>query len=391
VKTPDPAGEPSRRVAIPRIAEPGPHRSEEREEEEFRPKYLSMPMRRSRGHGFRNLTWGVALLAISAMLFAWGLYLAGPGAAYTVAVSLATAATLYVLARARLFRQRNGNFLAGAIVCLLAVGFVLVQGFWMRTVDGRSAPAVAAATDQKPSGPATASAEPPALLDQFKPSPSDLDLGEVAEVLKPTTVNYKGKSWLLRPGELVPVSGMGVGEVRLAIGNDEVKVPSGNVKLRVGGAPATDDRPVFPPGGETAGAGPGATGAGAGGGADATQSQKEATRRYPALAVKGSPENESCVAAVQELKFTGGGSFFEDPDWPMRLAEMLATREGWTDSEGNRRMPKPTAEEPGEPSVEPRGAPPVPGGPAPVDATGRPANTAPVDEFPEQPARRTRE
>src|SRR5258708_786853 len=125
VKTPDPASDASR-IALTR-PEPGPYRSDEREDADFRPKYLSLPMRRTFGQGRRNLTWGVVLLVLSGLLFGWALYLAGPGAAYPVAGSLATGVALYVIARSRLLRQRNGTFLAGAMVCLLAVCLVLVQ------------------------------------------------------------------------------------------------------------------------------------------------------------------------------------------------------------------------------------------------------------------------
>jgi hypothetical protein len=59
------------------------------------------------------------------------------------------------------------------------------------------------------------------------------------------------------------------------------------------------------------------------------RSQHEAIRRYPALGIKGSKENEIYIEAVQELKFTGGLDFFKEPNWPLRLAETVAEREGW--------------------------------------------------------------
>ena len=73
------------------------------------------------------------------------------------------------------------------------------------------------------------------------------------------------------------------------------------------------------------------------------KAQAEATRRYPGLGVKDSPENKSFVEAYQELKYAGGGSFFEDPEWPLRLAEMLAAREGWG---SNHKPAKPAEDRP---------------------------------------------
>ena len=78
--------------------------------------------------------WGVALLGLSALLFAWALYLAGPGAAYTVGGALVTAATLYVLAARGSSGSAMALFLGGAIVCLLGVFLVLVQQAWMAAV-----------------------------------------------------------------------------------------------------------------------------------------------------------------------------------------------------------------------------------------------------------------
>ena len=57
--------------------------------------------------------------------------------------------------------------------------------------------------------------------------------------------------------------------------------------------------------------------------------KNEASRRYPALSVKDSVENTLFVAAYRKYKDEGKGAFFSNPEWPLELAEILATRHHW--------------------------------------------------------------
>ena len=52
-------------------------------------------------------------------------------------------------------------------------------------------------------------------------------------------------------------------------------------------------------------------------------------RRYPALGVKGSLENQAFINLYTELRDNGGDDFFKNPEWPIELAELLAKRERW--------------------------------------------------------------
>ena len=274
---------------------------------------------------------------LSALLFGWALYLAGPGAAYTLAGVLAAGGVLYVLARARVFRQRNGVFLAGAIVCFLGVFLVLVQQAWLAATH----PAKAAARAETAAAPAQASAPAgtppplPALVEAFKPSPAELESGSVAKVLRTLNVEVEGKLYRLRTGDVLPVAGMSANEVRLAAGTQEVGVPPAAVEV-------SEPRGFTPPRREPD---PAARSTDTGG-KDAEKatlrSHQEAMKKYPALAQKGSPENQSFVEAYRELKYAGGASFFEDPEWPMRLADQLAAREGWGQPK-SAEMPEKTA------------------------------------------------
>jgi hypothetical protein len=54
----------------------------------------------------------------------------------------------------------------------------------------------------------------------------------------------------------------------------------------------------------------------------------ELMRRYPAIGVKNSPENELYVARVKELRVEMP-ELFNDPHWPLTIGEQLAAQEGW--------------------------------------------------------------
>lgn len=61
----------------------------------------------------------------------------------------------------------------------------------------------------------------------------------------------------------------------------------------------------------------------------------EVRRRYPALGNNGSPENQIYLEAYSELKRLRP-DFFEKPEWPIHLAEIVAKREGWRRQENGR-------------------------------------------------------
>ena len=55
----------------------------------------------------------------------------------------------------------------------------------------------------------------------------------------------------------------------------------------------------------------------------------EAVRRYPALQNTGTPEHSMYLEAYNELTRSRKFDFFKDPQWPLKIAEILAAREGW--------------------------------------------------------------
>ena len=59
----------------------------------------------------------------------------------------------------------------------------------------------------------------------------------------------------------------------------------------------------------------------------------EAIRRYPALQSSGTKEHAVYLEAFNELSRNRKFEFFKDPQWPLKIAEMLAVREGWKRAE----------------------------------------------------------
>ena len=61
------------------------------------------------------------------------------------------------------------------------------------------------------------------------------------------------------------------------------------------------------------------------------RARTEALRRFPALASANSAENQEFLQAVSELK-QRGSAMLKDPEWPIRLAEILAQRSNWQEA-----------------------------------------------------------
>jgi hypothetical protein len=58
------------------------------------------------------------------------------------------------------------------------------------------------------------------------------------------------------------------------------------------------------------------------------RSMIEIRRRYPAIGTEGSPENQAYLEYYKDLE-RARPEFFDKPDWPVRLGEAVARREGW--------------------------------------------------------------
>lgn len=58
------------------------------------------------------------------------------------------------------------------------------------------------------------------------------------------------------------------------------------------------------------------------------QAMIEVRRRYPAVGQDGTPENRAYLSAYKELERLRP-DFFENPQWPLKLADLVAKSEGW--------------------------------------------------------------
>jgi hypothetical protein len=338
-------------------------------EEKFQPRYVEVPALRERGFGKRNLVWGVVFLILAIGLLIAAVILSGQKAVLSLAACMLTFTALYVLSRMHIFRQRNGSFLAVSIVVLLGgVVALLDRGYEALAGVGQSAP-----TKQFANGdpsPRMAEVEPPLLMDAFALSKPDMAQTQV-RVLKDSRVVIDGKSFQIKKGDAFPVIGMKGGEATFAVRDLQVTLPVEVVEILGGkvmretkesamaaalaataNAANTSPAPTAPAPAPAnvpeESAKPTISAAEI---ATITRAaQVEAMRRYPALSIKGSPENEIFVATYQKLKEGTDKSFFASPQWPLLLADQLAASNGWPRSDMPAPAPAAPAVSDGEPA-----------------------------------------
>lgn len=301
-----------------------------REGGEFRPQYLDLP-HRPRGGGGRNIFLGMLFVFGAALLLSYATYLVGARAILPVGVALLTAMTLFALTRLRLFRQRNGGFVALGLVCLLGVSVPLVEYAWVRDADDATGPyddteEVPARSERTLSEVKTV---PRSLKEAFNlPTPQPATSG--FRVLQDLRVDIDGKKYIIKEGDAFVVGEVTGEDVRFSAGDEQIALPLNMVEL-IGnpeaGKLSTVAASTTPPSVNPANV---AITPEKSGPVNITEeAQREAIRRYPAIGVKNSPENLLFVDSYQELKHSGAEDFLANPEWPLALAEMLAKREGW--------------------------------------------------------------
>jgi len=338
------------RSFLPKLAEPP---APEEKEAKILPRYVEVPALREHGFGPRNLFWGVATLFLALLLLTVALFFSGSKAAVSLATALLTFTALFVLARLHVFRQRNGGFLALAVVCLLGAAIPLIESGFAALKNFAARTAVA--TAPAPTAP-SASAPPPLLTQSFaltKPAGSDRQI----KVLKDWPVVIDEQTFLIKAGDAFPFLEMKAGQATFAVRDLQVSLPANIVEVLdpnalaqgiAGGRSEPAVTTAEPP--------PAAAPSADDLAAITMSAQREAIRRYPALGVKDSLENAAFVSTYQQLKEASSTEFFTNPEWPLELAELLAKREGWA-----------------------RGGMPATTGPAPVlDA---PSTLPPVDQL----------
>src|SRR4051794_10006207 len=83
--------------------------------------------RRAWRYAQRNLAWGAAFLFAALGLLGVALYIGGPAAMLPPVLCMLSFTALWILARLKIFSQRNGVFFSLAIVALLGALAALAQ------------------------------------------------------------------------------------------------------------------------------------------------------------------------------------------------------------------------------------------------------------------------
>jgi hypothetical protein len=355
---------PTPRPYIPRVVDPLDPLAER--EEKFQPRYVEVPALREHGFGRRNLAWGVLTMILGVGLLVAAVYFSGPKAVLSMAACLFTFTALFVLSRLHVFRQRNGGFLAISVVVLLGAIVPLVDHGYEK-LAGRAQPAQPALPAALP----PVEVEPPLLRQSFaltNPEPGQTQV----RVLKDSRVLIDGKPFIIKVGDAFPLLEAKGGEVTFAVRDLHLSLPVAVVEI-LGGrsgketresamaaalAAATGiekekpeprtpsfakpqiDTPTNPPAAQPAAPAPGLDLA-----AITRSAQQEAMRRYPALGVKDSTENTTYIAAYQEMKLSGKTEFFNNPEWPLELAEVLAVQHRWPRGDQPAPLPSPAVKD----------------------------------------------
>lgn len=321
-----------------------------RSDADFEPRYIEVPRRRrAQLAAERNLKWGLAVLLLALGLVGAAIIVSGPRALVPLVLCLVTFTILWAMARLRVFHQRNGVFFSAAMVCLLGAAVPLVERGYVE-LDRMAhanppavAPVIAAAPAPAPVEPepvlqklpesvpsvSDPEPEPASLVDAFKvPIPTD-PKATLVRVVETTKITVGRKPYLLHAGDTFLFEATKNGQVTFRANELHLSLPEQAVELMAGEPPAVGGvvretpAPVNPP----RSAGPHVSDQELPG--DATdRAQAVAVRRYPGIGEKGSPENQLFVARFRQLK-DERPEFFDDAEWPLFLAEVLAKEQGW--------------------------------------------------------------
>jgi hypothetical protein len=289
------------------------------------PRYIEHPARKRAWRAARrNLGWGVAFLIAALGVLGVALMLGGPRAILPLVFVLLSFTTLWVLARLKVFAQRNGVFFSLAVVALLGAGAALIEQMWVQLAPRFEVRRVEPKVALSPPSEATSMApgggiELPFLSDALGLEAPDPALPRV-RANRDFTTSIAGKTYRVRAGETFLFADEKAGEIYFSAGEFLARVPGSYLSQLApspsGGAAAAKADPALLTLEQTANA------------QITARSQAEAARRFPGLARKDSPENRAYIQAYQDLK-ARESELLEDPEWPLHLAEMLAQRMGW--------------------------------------------------------------
>ena len=352
------------------------------------PRFVEHPARRRAWRaGQRNLAWGTAFFCAALCVLGIAVFSGGARAAVPLVLCVVIFTALWVLARMKVFSQRNGVFFALAVIALLGSGAGLVEQAWMQ-LSGKLPrnPALPNVTmdsrEMSPSLPISGAPELPYLVEALSLETPAPTLPRV-RALKDTTTQIGAKTYRIRKGDVFFFAEEKPGKIMFSANDSLATVPRDTMELLTPERARSSDsgrgesgfdgeapsEPATNPSDKAAMA------------KITKQAQEQAVRRFPALGRAGSEENKEFLRTYAELK-KERRSFLSDPEWPLNLAEILAQRNGWqaapdpTDPTGD-----PAVEEPQV--VEPANAPGtkvlIP------QKLAEPPRAAPVEKQPELP------
>ncbi len=293
---------------------------------ESKTRYVDLPPSPENSAAQRNLAWAVILTVVALCALRFALMIPGYNAVRTVVACLGTFGLIALFYNLRILRQRNGVFLALAVVILFGAAMPLVErGFTSldrlareRLSDEDRPAKVDVAPPPPPTArnvpPAPVTPElPPALEEKEKPSgkpPGDDVVRELAVPPPPATakkiieitddveVKISGRPFLVKKGNTFEFVSMQDGMTTFKAGDQTLSVSSDFTILKIDYAERY------------------------------ASAQKEAVRLYPGLAEKFSEQHDLFLEASRDLLDTLP-DFRKSPEWPLRLAEQLAAAHGW--------------------------------------------------------------
>lgn len=266
-----------------------------------------------------NLALAAGLLLSAFLLFWMGSYLANHVALRTLIASFGTFALVWVLYRLRVFHRPHGGLIAAGSVALFAAALPFIERGFQKLdhaakagLAGEPAKAEGEMTAQLPVPTRQTIPEPPVptapppqeeeVIRELQAPAPDPSAGRLIRVTQDAKVSINGKKFLIRAGSEFPLREFKDGTVTFLAGNQEVTIDSDMVKF-TGKSKETPE-------------------------AIMKLAQAEAMRRYPAIGVKDSDENQLYLSRVVDLK-SEMPDLMKDPHWPLVIAEELAAKEGW--------------------------------------------------------------
>jgi len=290
-------------------------------------RYVEHPgRRRAIRAGRRNLAWGVAFLFAALCICGIAIFVGGPRAVIPPLLFLASFTVLWVLARMKLFSQRNGVFFGLAVTAILGASAALLEQAWYylakrSTFTEGGAPRFT--LNQASNAGESRSPEIPLLTDSVKYERPEPSLPRV-RAAKDFNISIGGKTYAVRKGDTFQFRDEKNGEFIIVAGEFLARVPIDSMDQLTPETARNSDAKAI------ADDGKGALEKSVN--AKVTKkSQEEAVRRFPGLGQPGSSENKLFLDTYNDLK-KRNSDLLEDPEWPMHLSETLAQRFGWVES-----------------------------------------------------------